>query len=88
MSKDLLHEIPLHLDDIQYLFEDPGPDSEMFVSGMDYLYSEIKTHSRHEKFKVIIELPHKDVTEGQADRVRQKMKQYCRFKIEQNQTRT
>lgn len=84
MSKDLFHEITLHLDDIQYLFADPEPDSEMFVSGMDYLHSEIKTYSRREKFKVTIVLPQEKVTGGLVDRTREKMKRYCRFKVEEN----
>ena len=85
MSKDLFHEITLHLNDIQYLFADPEPDSEMFVSGMDYLYSDIKTYSRHEKFKITIGLPQEKITEGLMDKTREKMKRYCRFKIEENE---
>ena len=85
MSKNLLHDITLHLDDIQYLLMDPEPDSEMFVSGMDYLYSDIKTYSRHEKFTITIVLPQEKITEDLVNRTREKMKRYCRFKIEENQ---
>jgi hypothetical protein len=85
MSKNLLHDITLHLDDVQFLFMDPEADSEMFVSGMDYLYSDIKTYSRHDKFKIKIVLPQEKITEGLVDRTREKMKRYCRFKIEGNQ---
>ncbi len=57
----------------------------MFVSGMDYLYSDIKTYSRHEKFKIKIVLPQEKITEDLVNRTREKMKRYCRFKIEENQ---
>ena len=85
MSKDLFHEITLHLDDIQYLFADPEPGSEMFVSGMDYLYSDIKAFSRRENFKITIVLPQEKITEGLMDKTREKMKRYCRFKIKENE---
>lgn len=85
MSKDLFHEITLHLDDIQYLFADPEPGSEMFVSGMDYLYSDIKTFSRRENFRITIVLPQEKITEGPMDKTREKMKRYCQFKIEENE---
>jgi hypothetical protein len=85
MSKDLFHEITLHLDDIQYLFADPEPGSEMFVSGMDYLYSDIKTFSRRENFRIAIVLPQEKITEGLMDKTREKMKRYCQFKIEENE---
>jgi len=68
MSKEKLHEITLHLDDIQYLFADPEPDSDMFVSGVDYLYSEIKAYPRQEKFKVTIVLSQGKITDGQQDK--------------------
>ncbi len=89
MRKELFREITLHLDDIQDLFADPEPGSDRYVSGMDYLYSEIKTSSPRErlreKFKVTIELPREKITEGLLERTREKMKRYCRFKIEENQ---
>ena len=86
MSKDLFHEITLHLDDIQYLFADPEPDSEMFVSGMDSLHSDIRASLRREKFKVTITivLPQGKITEGLVDKTREKIKRYCQFKIEEN----
>lgn len=84
MSTQLFHEITLHLDDIRYLFADPEPGSGMFVSGIDYLYSEIKTYSWRDKFKVTIELPEERLAEGLAVRTRQQVKRYCHFKIEEN----
>lgn len=84
MSKEQFHEITLHLDDIQYLFADPEPDSDMFVSGMDYLCSEIKAYPRQEKFKVTIVLPQGKIADGQEDKTRQKLKRYCSFKIEES----
>jgi len=84
MSKEQLHEITLHLDDIQDLFADPEPGSDRYVSGMDYLYSEVRIYPRHEKFKVTIELPQEKITEGLLERTRAKMKRYCQFKVEQS----
>ena len=84
MSKEQLHEITLHLDDIQDLFSDPEPGSDRYVSGMDYLYSEVRIYPRHEKFKVTIELPQEKITEGLLERTRAKMKRYCQFKVEQS----
>ena len=88
MSKNQLQEITLQLDDIQDLFADPEPGSERYVSGMDYLYSELKTSSPrerlHEKVKLTIELPREKITEGLVERTREKVKRYCRFKIEEN----
>ena len=84
MSKEQLHEITLHLDDIQDLFADPEPGSDRYDSGMDYLYSEVRIYPRHEKFKVTIELPQEKITEGLLERTRAKMKRYCQFKVEQS----
>jgi hypothetical protein len=84
MSKEQLHEITLHLDDIQDLFSDPEPGSDRYVSGMDYLYSEVRIYPRHEKFKVTIELPQEKITEGLLERTRAKIKRYCQFKVEQS----
>jgi len=84
MRKEQVHEIALHLDDIKYLFADPGPDSDMFVSGLDYLYSEIKAYPRQEKFKVIIVLPQGNFSDDQDDKTRQKLKRFCSFKIEES----
>ena len=72
------------LDDIQDLFADPEPGSDRYVSGMDYLYSEVRVHSRHEKFRVTIELPQEKITEGLLERTRAKIKRYCQFKAEQS----
>jgi hypothetical protein len=84
MSKEQLHEITLHLDDIQDLFVDPEPASDRYVSGMDSLYSEVRVHSRHEKFKVTIELPQEKIREGLLERTSAKIKRYCKFKAEQS----
>src|SRR5215471_1105701 len=88
MSKEQLHEITLHLDDIQDLFADPEPGSDRYVSGIDYLYSEVRTHVRVLKpppeFKVTIELPQKKITEGLLESTRAKIKRYCQFKAEQS----
>ena len=84
MSKEQLHEMTLHLDDIQDLFADPEPGSDRYVSGMDYLYSEVRIYPRHEKFKVTIELPQEKITEGLLERTRAKIKRYCQFKAEQS----
>ncbi len=89
MSKEQLHEITLHLDDIQDLFADPEPGSDRYVSGIDYLYSEVRVHVRvlkqPDKFKVAIELPQEKITEGLLERTRAKIKRYCQFKAEQSQ---
>src|SRR6266496_5976502 len=88
MSKEQLHEITLPLDDIQDLFADPEPDSDRFVSGMDYLYSEVRVHTRVLKrpdtYKVTIELPREKITEGLQERTSAKIKRYCKFKAEQS----
>ena len=84
MSNEQLHELTLHLDDIQDLFADPEPGSDRYVSGMDYLYSEVRIYPRHEKFKVTIELPQEKITEGLLERTRAKIKRYCQFKVEQS----
>ncbi len=68
MSKEQLHEITLHLDEIQDLFADPEPGSDRYVSGMDYLYSEVRVHTRvlkqPDRYKLTIELPREKITEG------------------------
>ena len=88
MSKEQLHEITLHLDEIQDLFADPEPGSDRYVSGMDYLYSEVRVHTRvlkqPDKYKVTIELPREKITEGLLERTRAKIKRYCQFKAEQS----
>ncbi|HYT33876.1 MAG TPA: hypothetical protein VEL69_02480 [Ktedonobacteraceae bacterium] len=84
MSKEQFHELTLHLDDIQDLFADPEPGSDRYVSGMDYLYSEVRISPRHEKFKVTIELPPEKIAEGLLERTRAKIKRYCQFKVEQS----
>ena len=88
MSEDQLREITLPLDDIQELFADPEPDSNRFVSGMDYLYSEVRVHTRvlkqPAKYKVTIELPREKITEGLLEKTSTKIKRYCQFKAEQS----
>jgi len=88
MSTEQLHEIMLQLDDIQDLFADPEPGSDRYVSGMDYLYSEVRIHvrvlKRPDKFKVTIELPQGKITEGLFERTRAKIRRYCQFKAEQS----
>jgi len=88
MSKEQLHEITLHLDDIQDLFADPEPGSDRYVSGIDFIYSEVRTHVRvlkpPPKFKVTIELPQEKITEGLLERTMAKIKHYCQFKAEQS----
>jgi hypothetical protein len=88
LSKEQLHEITLPLDDIQDLFADPEPGSDRFVSGMDYLYGEVRVHTRVLKqtyrYKVTIELPREKITEGLLERTHAKMKRYCQFKTEQS----
>ncbi len=88
MSKEQLHEITLPLDDIQELFADPEPGSDRFVSGMDYLYSEVRVHRRvlkqSDRYKVTIELPREKITIGLQERTSAKIKRYCKFKVEQS----
>ncbi len=88
MSKEQLHEITLPLDDIQDLFADPEPGSDRFVSGMDYLYSEVRVHTRvlkqPDRYKLTIELPREKITEGLLDRTSAKIKRYCQFKAKQS----
>ena len=88
MSKKQLREITVPLDDIQELFADPEPGSDRYVSGIDYLYSEVRTHVRvlkpPPKFNVTIELPQEKITEGLLERTRAKIKRYCQFKGKQS----
>jgi len=88
MSEDQLREITLPLDDIQELFADPEPDSDRFVSGMDYLYSEVRAQRRalkqSDRYMVTIELPRDKITEGLQERTSAKIKRYCKFKAEQS----
>jgi hypothetical protein len=88
MSKKQLHEITLPLDDIQELFVDPEPGSDRFVSGMDYLYGEVRVHTRVLKplhrYKVTIELPREKITEDLLEGTRTKIKRYCQFKADQS----
>jgi hypothetical protein len=88
MSKKQLHEITVPLDDIKELFADPEPGSDRFVSGMDYLYGEVRIHMRVLKqphgYKVTIELPREKITEGLLERTRAKIMRYCQFKVEQS----
>jgi len=88
MSDEQLREITLPLDDIQDLFADPEPGSDRFVSGMDYLYSEVRVHTRVLKqpdtYRVTIELPREKITEDLLVRTREKIYRYCKFKAEQS----
>ena len=88
MSKALFHEIRLPLDDIQDLFVDPEPGSDRFVSGMDYLYGEVRVHTRvhtpSHRYRVSIELPGEKITDGLLESTRTRIKRYCQFKAEQN----
>lgn len=85
MSEEHFHELVLYLDDIQYLFTEPEPDSDMYVSGIDYLYSEIKIYTRHDRFAVTIALPQEKMREDLGERTREKIKRYCHFKIRENE---
>ncbi len=90
MSQEQLHEVTLHLDDIQDLFADPEPGSDRYVSGIDYLYSKVRVHTRvlrqpDHRYKVTIELPREKITEGLLENTREKIKRYCQFKAEQSQ---
>jgi hypothetical protein len=88
MSKEQLHEITLPLDDIQDLFADPEPGSDRFVSGMDYLYGEVRAHRsalrQTDKYKVTIELPREKITEGLLETTSLKIQRYCKFRAEQS----
>jgi hypothetical protein len=88
MSKEQLHEILLPLDDIQELFVDPEPGSDRFDSGMDYIYGEVRVHTRvhtpSHKYKVTLELPPEKITEGLLESTLAKVRRYCEFKVEQN----
>ena len=88
MSGEQLHEITLPLDDIQDLFADPEPGSDRFVSGMDYLYGEVRVHrsglKQSDRYKVTIELPREKITEGLLERTSAKIKRYCQFKAERS----
>jgi hypothetical protein len=88
MSKEQLHEITLPLDDIQDLFADPEPGSDRFISGMDYLYDEVRAQRKvlkqSDRYKVTIELPGEKITEGLQERTSEKIKRYCKFKAEQS----
>lgn len=88
MSEEQLHEITLPLDDIQELFADPEPGSDRYVSGMDYLYGEVRVHTRVLKqparYKVTIEFPREKITEGLLETTSTKIKRYCKFKAEQS----
>ena len=88
MSEEQLREITLPLDDVQDLFADPEPGSNRFVSGMDYLYGEVRVHTRvlkqPNRYKVTIELPREKITEGLLERTSAKIKRYCQFKAEQS----
>ncbi len=88
MSEEQLHEITVPLGDIQELFADPEPSSDRFVSGMDYLYGEVRIHTRVLKqakgYTLTIELPREKITEGLLERTRAKIQRYCKFKAEQS----
>jgi hypothetical protein len=88
MSKEQLREVTLHLDDIQDLFADPEPGSDRFVSGIDSIYREVRVHTRllrrPDNYKVIVELPREQITEGLLENTREKIKRYCQFKAGQS----
>jgi len=88
MSKKLLHEITVPLDDLQELFVDPEPGSDRFVSGIDYIYGEVRVHTRVHTpthwYKVSIELPRDKISGGLLESTHAKIKRYCQFKAEQN----
>lgn len=88
MSDKQLREITLPLDDIQDLFADPEPGSDRFISGMDYLYGEVRAHTRvlkqPDKYRVTIGLPREKITADLLERIRVKIQRYCQFKAEQS----
>lgn len=88
MGRERFHEILLPLDDIQDLFVDPEPGSDRYVSGMDYIYGEVRVHTRvhslSHSYKVTIELPREKITEGILENTRTRIKRFCQFKAEQN----
>jgi len=88
MSEEQLHEITVPLGDIQELFADPEPSSDRFVSGMDYLYGEVRIHTRvlkqAKRYTLTIELPREKISEGLLERTRAKIQRYCKFKAEQS----
>ena len=88
MSDEQLREITLPLDDIQELFADPEPGSDRLVSGMDYVYGEVRVHrsilKQSDRYKVTIELPREKITEGLQERTNSMINHYCKFKAEQS----
>ena len=88
MSDEQLREITLPLDDIQDLFADPEAGSDRFVSGMDYLYSEVRIHTRvlkrPDRYRVTIELPREKIKGDLLERTREKINRYCKFKAGQS----
>src|SRR5438045_7556377 len=78
----------LTLEHKKELVTDPEPGSDRFVSGMDYLYGEVRVHTRvlkqPHKYKVTIELPREKIIEDLLERTRVKIKRYCQFKAEQS----
>lgn len=88
MSKEHHREITLPLDDIQDLFTDPEPGSDRFISGMDYLYGEVRAQRKvlkqSDRYKVTIELPREKITKGLQERTSEKIQRYSKFKAEQS----
>jgi hypothetical protein len=90
MGKERLYEIVIHLDNIHDLFTTPTGDpfsaKVRFVSGIEFIKSEFKPQllRREARTRLTIFLPKADIESDLADKTRNALTRYCRFKIQQN----
>jgi hypothetical protein len=90
MRAEPARDLTVRLDDAHDLFADPDPDSDRAVSGIEELYRAVKVQTRvlvqrPNTYRVTIELPRAEITDGLGATIRARIKRYCERQIEQSQ---
>jgi hypothetical protein len=84
------YEITVHLDNIRDLFaapaEDPFSENVRFVSGVEFIKSELKPEmwKREARTRTTIFLPKAAIEYDLAAKIKEALNRYCQFKVRQN----
>jgi hypothetical protein len=90
MAREKDYEITVHLDNIQDLFAAPAGDpfsgNLRFVSGIDFIKSELKPEmlKREARTRTTIFLPGEAIDHNLAAKIKDALNRYCQFKVRQN----
>jgi hypothetical protein len=91
MTRENYYDITLHFENIHDMFTaptgDPFSEKVRFVSGVDFIKSELKPKllRRGTKIRATIFLPKENIEPDLADKTEDALKRYCQFKIKQNE---